>query len=61
VGGIARRLEAAMNALQRFVADIPMYEAPEITPDGDIIIRKRRDAPKAPKRPAHGPVDERQI
>ena len=58
IGEIDRQLEAAMSALERFVADIPMYEAPEITPDGDIIIRKRR---KPPNPPTTGGAVERKI
>lgn len=61
IGEIDRQLEAAMSALERFVADIPMYERPEITPDGDIIIRKRREPPKAFKPPASGAAGERKI
>lgn len=61
IGEIDEQLEAAMRALERFVADIPMYETPEVTPDGDIIIRKRRAAPKASKPPTGGATDERKI
>lgn len=42
IGEIDKQLEAAMGALEQFVDGLPMYYAPEFTPEGDIIIRKRR-------------------
>lgn len=39
-------VERALSMIKRFMAVVPGYEAPEITPEGDIIIRKiRPDAP----------------
>lgn len=34
--------EALLKTLAGIVAAIPQYEAPEITEDGDIIIRRKR-------------------
>jgi len=44
-----------IRALELFVRSIPQYEKPEITEDGDIIIRRKRpgaesDSPKGPHR-----------
>ncbi len=35
-------MQRALNLLERFIGAIPGYEAPEITPEGDIIIRRKR-------------------
>lgn len=37
VEGIAK----IMSALEMFISSIPMYGAPEVLPNGDIIIRRR--------------------
>ncbi len=45
-------MEQLMRALELFIQSIPQYEAPEITDDGDIIIRrKRRQEQKTPGQP----------
>ncbi len=45
-------MEQLMRALELFIQSIPQYETPEITDDGDIIIRrKRRQEQKAPSQP----------
>ncbi len=45
-------MEQLMRALELFIQSIPQYEAPEITDDGDIIIRrKRRQEQKTPSQP----------
>lgn len=45
-------MQQLMRALELFIQSIPQYEAPEITDDGDIIIRrKRRQEQKAPSQP----------
>ena len=41
-------LTTLMKALETFVDSIPQYEAPEILPNGDIIIR-RKGNPDPPK------------
>ncbi|GAB2176494.1 hypothetical protein [Dongia sp. agr-C8] len=49
VEGIGKLLEA----LQMFVKSVPQYAAPEVLPNGDIIIRripqKQEPAPEKPK------------
>ena len=43
-GEMAREgLERMMRALELFIDMIPQYEVPELTDDGDIIIRRKRD------------------
>ncbi|MEQ6247343.1 hypothetical protein ABMC89_00485 [Sulfitobacter sp. HNIBRBA3233] len=63
---VARLLEEAGPALQEFVAEMgpklkavldevedwSVYEAPEVLPNGDIIIRRK---PRAPDLPEAGP------
>ena len=45
-------LELLMKALEGWVRQMPMFAAPEVTPEGDIIIRRLdRDRP-APSEPA---------
>ncbi|WP_162906660.1 hypothetical protein [Algihabitans albus] len=36
-------IEKLMRAMDLLLDSIPQYEAPEITDDGDIIIRRKRD------------------
>ena len=45
-------IERLMRALDGFVRMIPQYDLPELTEDGDIIIRRRRpgEQPEPPKR-----------
>ena len=49
VEGIGKLLEA----LQMFVKSVPQYSAPEVLPNGDIIIRRvnpeKKPAPVTPK------------
>lgn len=42
----------ALEDLEGFVDDLNAYEAPEILPNGDILIRRKPDRPKdeAPER-----------
>jgi len=42
-----------VRALELFIKSIPQYEKPEITEDGDIIIRRKRPGaePEAPQGP----------
>ncbi len=39
-------VQDALRALDRFFETFPGYEAPEVTPEGDIIIRRKRPPPK---------------
>ena len=41
-----RAIEALVEAMRSVVAKIPMYEAPEILENGDIIIRRKRPEPE---------------
>ncbi len=36
-------LRNMLDAMSLFLLSIPQYESPEVTPEGDIIIRRRRD------------------
>ncbi|HAE02082.1 MAG TPA: hypothetical protein DCL95_09550 [Rhodospirillaceae bacterium] len=44
----AEGLQQVMRAMEMFISNIPLYEAPEVLPNGDIIIRRVQpdDAPK---------------
>lgn len=47
---IDEAINRALERLERLIEDTPMYEAPVITPDGDIIIRRKRpDRPPLPE------------
>jgi hypothetical protein len=50
VEGISKLL----NALDLFVKSVPQYAAPEVLPNGDIILRRLNPAP-APKPTAPAP------
>jgi len=41
-----------LDALRRFLDDPPIFSAPEITRDGDIILRRQPGGQAAPERPA---------
>jgi hypothetical protein len=52
---MADAMSQMVRALELFVKSIPQYEKPEITENGDIIIRRKRpgaepDVPKSPHR-----------
>lgn len=49
---IVRALTRTMDLLSRTFDRVMIYEAPELLPNGDIIIRRKR--PKAPE-PSPGP------
>lgn len=60
-GELARQgLESLLRALDAFVDIIPQYEAPELTEDGDIIIRRKPRPDRPPQRsPRQDPeIDE---
>lgn len=53
-------MEKLVRAIELFLNSIPQYEMPEVTEDGDIIIRRKRrpaDPDEAP-RPADPQFDE---
>lgn len=39
-------IEQLMQALELMIDSIPLYELPEIKENGDIIIRRKRRAPR---------------
>ncbi len=41
-------IETILKALEKLVSSVPLYEAPEVLENGDIIIR-RKHPDKAPK------------
>ncbi|MEM9716646.1 MAG: hypothetical protein AAF826_09025 [Pseudomonadota bacterium] len=40
------RLQPQLQALGSTIGDLSMYEAPEVLPNGDIIIRRKLGPPK---------------
>jgi len=49
-----------LQDLNGMIDDMSAYHAPEILPNGDILIRRRvpqEDAPEAPEAPVENPVD----
>lgn len=40
-----RLLEPLVQRFETLLEDVPRYEAPEVLPNGDIIIRRKRDEP----------------
>ena len=54
----AEGLETLFQALDLFIQSIPQYEPPELTEEGDIILRRKREQPKpVPQSPS--PSDDR--
>lgn len=51
-------LETFMRALDALIRAIPQYEMPEITEDGDIIIRRKNPPPFGPDEPAPEPAPD---
>lgn len=45
-------VEPWFNRLAANLEDLPQYEAPVILPNGDILIRRKPDAPAAPEDPS---------
>lgn len=52
----AAEIAPMAERLQTLIDDLDAYEAPEMLPNGDIIIRRRPDAP--PPRDRNSPEDE---
>jgi hypothetical protein len=46
----AEGLQQVLRAVELFISTIPIYEAPEVLPNGDIIIRRVQ--------PDNGPTDK---
>ena len=58
----ATEMGPKLRQLMREVEDWSVYEAPEILPNGDIIIRRKPDAPEWPPEPdASGPEETGEI
>lgn len=56
-GELAREgVERMMRALELFIDMIPQYEMPELSDDGDIIIRRKRD--DEPDSPPEDEIDQ---
>lgn len=53
--GLAEDMLPLMEQLADKMSDLNAYEAPEVLPNGDIIIRRKPDAPKEPKPPKDAP------
>jgi len=53
-------MEKLVRAIELFLNSIPQYEMPEVTEDGDIIIRRKRrpDEPKSAPMPREPEFDE---
>jgi hypothetical protein len=47
----------AMSQMLALIDDIRNYDAPEVLPNGDIIIRRNEDAPAYEIDPETGEVD----
>jgi len=54
-------LDEALDLMQKFGIDDPgHYRAPEILPNGDVIIRRREDAPPFRREPIDPPAGAQQ-
>lgn len=55
-------IEQLMRALELMIDSIPQYELPEIDENGDIIIRRKRRAPRPePDQPGAPEIEETTI
>jgi len=50
-------MERMLRALELFIEMIPQYEMPEVTDDGDIIIRRKRRKSAPPPDPEFEETD----
>jgi hypothetical protein len=50
-------MERMLRALELFIEMIPQYEMPEVTEDGDIIIRRKRKQDPPPPDPEFEETD----
>lgn len=55
--GFVEQMGPALGALMDEVKDWSRYEAPEILPNGDIIIRRKPDPAPEKEPPAEGQID----
>ena len=49
-------MENLLRAIELMIEMVPQYEAPELTPEGDIIIRRKRRPDERPPEPE--PLEE---
>ena len=56
MGKALAEMEPALQELLRLIDDIRNYEAPRVLENGDILIPRRKDAPRLPP-PAPGEID----
>jgi len=55
-----KSIETILKALEKLVGSVPLYEAPEVLKNGDIIIRRKRpDAAPAPEKKEKSPDTSR--
>jgi hypothetical protein len=47
-------MQKLVRAIELFLNSIPQYEMPEVTEDGDIIIRRKRRSPQPEGEPTPG-------
>lgn len=52
-------LSKLLDALNVFVKSVPQYAAPEVLPNGDIILRRLN--PPAPEKPSEPEADQTRI
>jgi len=55
LGPALREMEEGFGALQEMLGDMTLYHAPEVLPNGDILIRRR--TPLEPDPPAAPPEE----
>lgn len=53
-----KELQPMARQLADLIGDARFYEAPERLENGDILIRRKPDAPPSPKRPDNAPTAE---
>ncbi|MEL7115272.1 MAG: hypothetical protein AAGP08_06700 [Pseudomonadota bacterium] len=53
-----RDLEDVLGELDGFIGDLGAYHAPEVLPNGDILIRRKDPKPTAPPPSGRGPEIE---
>ena len=53
--GLLEEMEPAMDDLSALLENLDAYHAPEVLPNGDIIIRRK--TPLEPEEPAEGEID----
>jgi len=52
--GLMKDMEPALRDLEGMIDDLNAYEAPQVLPNGDIIIRRKASVPDTAPGPAPG-------